>query len=60
MRFCYLKNPKKKTKQGSDFKSINKIPRIFGKWLRKKNLASNALMKVNTVRACKRLKEIIS
>ena len=57
--FCDLRNPIKKTIEGSSFKSKNKIPRLVRKWLRKKNLASKAIKKVTTVKGCRRLKEII-
>ena len=44
-KYCDLRNPPKKTRGGSDFKSKNKIPRIVRKWMRKKNLASKAIKK---------------
>ena len=48
-----------KNKEGTTYKSKNKIPRNVRLWMRRKNLASKALLKVKTVKGCKRLKEKI-
>ena len=53
---CDLKNLDKLTKKGDNFKSKNKIPRQVRLWLRRKSLASKALMKVKTVKGCRNLK----
>ena len=60
VRFCEPKSVKDKSKEDKLFQSKNRIPRVVRFWLRKKSLASKALMRVKTVKGCNRLKEKIN
>ena len=54
------KGPKNTTSEGKHFKSKNRIPRQTRLWLRRKSLASKALRKATTTKACRRLKDTIA
>merc|ERR1712240_614488 len=48
-----------KNRDGKNFKSNNKIPRTVRLWMRRKNLASKALLRVKTLKGCSNLKDKI-
>ena len=45
--------------KGEPYKSKNRIPRQTRLWLRKKSLASKQLRQATSIKACRRLKNII-
>ena len=59
MKICEKKGPKSVNSNGKTFKSKNRIPPQTCLWLRRKQLASKQLRKAPTVRACRRLKDVI-
>ena len=60
MKYCKLKSAKKVTKEGTNYKSKNRIPRLVRLNMRRKQLASVALKKVKTAERCRKLKDKIS
>ena len=60
MKYCELKTAKKVNKEGKNFKSRNRIPRLVRLNMRRKQLASAALKKAKTAEKCRKLKEKIS
>ena len=59
VKHCEKKGAIEKNKEGKNFRSKNKIPRTVRLWMRRKNLASKALLRVKTLKGCSNLKDKI-
>ena len=60
MKYCEIRTAKKVTKEGNNYKSKYRIPRLVRLNMRREQLGTVALKKAKTAERCRKLKEKIS